>query len=883
MAYNPGRIAETYQLALETGQQEQPERGVSGFELEWNLLDQDLRPLTTVGTGPGRQGFVDFLRACCIPEWIRHHSQLEVFQWMIEWATRPYYHPKGAVYEGRLMEAVLINALHRVGRDYGQRLYGWHGNLLYLTKVGHHSIPDTWHVAKRRYLERCVDLYGESLSTAGIHTNLSLPESMLAWDFMHQPASERGNGQLEAYKNQVYITSARLLRAFAALFIATNASTPLDARTRDGDPVVVLTPYNSWRSLTFPNPPELDLPDLYRSHGEYLRQSYDLVRRGVRFGNNNWTPVRARSFAEPVEHLIQITSDQIEALNARRLYALGDSASVGSFVQEIEVENLLARINLPMSRVEVRTDDGGHPLEVDVANLVFKQLLLLRLYADPSFGRAFRYDREDIDRARRNEALAAREGLSAEIENPFTGKPVAMRDFLRWTLDELQPLAVALEVGDLLEPVREMAAGGPNSAERLRRRIRSELGESVIVPPDLLKELAEEREIQVQRDLETIVAELGTLGAEAGRLGEYLHRARDDVRAEPQAVIRFQPETRQLIEVAYPDKTAEVLDLTRQLVRIPSVSVGNRVRFDEIRRAGTFIFDYLNLRGLEVRFLDQEQYPAVLAGFPGQLQAPVMLAGHFDVVAPEPDDGQFEPRVEGDYLWGRGAADMKAVVATYLVWMKGLLAQGPPYPPVNLLLVANEERGEGEPLGTPFVLHKLAAESGYQPGIVIAGERTGERGDELWGMICPENRGVMRFEVVGKGARGHSAMTSSSQDLNERLFQAQLGLREILHRRLTLESPDGWRSQFRFPYVQAGTPGIYNITADHGVLGVEVRPIPQDDLQALERDRDGMQVEWGQLQLEQSVWATHDRIQEIARERLDLYTPPAETVVLVIK
>jgi acetylornithine deacetylase/succinyl-diaminopimelate desuccinylase-like protein len=27
-----------------------------------------------------------------------------------------------------------------------------------------------------------------------------------------------------------------------------------------------------------------------------------------------------------------------------------------------------------------------------------------------------------------------------------------------------------------------------------------------------------------------------------------------------------------------------------------------------------------------------------------------------------------------------------------------------------------------------------------------------------------------------------------------------------------------------------GTPGIYNVTADYGVLGVEVRPIPQDDV-----------------------------------------------------
>ena len=66
------------------------------------------------------------------------------------------------------------------------------------------------------------------------------------------------------------------------------------------DPFVVLTDFDSVRNLTFPNPSTLDIPGLYSSHADYLRLSYDLVRRGVRFGNNNWTPVRARSFAEPV-------------------------------------------------------------------------------------------------------------------------------------------------------------------------------------------------------------------------------------------------------------------------------------------------------------------------------------------------------------------------------------------------------------------------------------------------------------------------------------------------------------------------------------------------------------------------------------------------------
>ncbi|NIR28611.1 MAG: cell division protein FtsL [Gammaproteobacteria bacterium] len=52
-------------------------------------------------------------------------------------------------------------------------------------------------------------------------------------------------------------------------------------------------------------------------------------------------------------------------------------------------------------------------------------------------------------------------------------------------------------------------------------------------------------------------------------------------------------------------------------------------------------------------------------------------------------------------------------------------------------------------------------------------------------------------------------------------------------------------------------------------------------LQTLERERDAMQVERGQLQLEESTWATHDRIERVARERLGLVIPSSEETVLV--
>ena len=827
------KFPEKYFLALEQAAKEKPQGGLNGFEQEWNLLDEDLRPLLTVGAGPSKQSFVDYLRAECIPPWMKQFSQLEVFHWMVEWATRPYYNPRGAIYEARLMEAALINSLHCAGVNFGERLHYWHGNLLFLTEVGHHSIPGSWGIAKRRYLEKCVDLYRDTLATTGIHTNISLPDPLFAWDFMQLSPSERRNMHVDEFKSEFYITATRLLRAFASIFIATNASTPMHAQVKDGRAVVVLTELDSIRNLTFPNPPEIDLPDLYRSYNDYLQISYDLVRRGVRFGNNNWTPIRARSFSDPVERIISTTSDELTALYKRGLFAVGEATPPEEMALQIEKQNLMARINLPMGRVEIRTDEGGHSLDLDIANLTFKYLLMLHIYSDPQFARAFRYDREDITRARINENLAAKHGMRAEIENPLTAKPISMRDFLKWTLNQIKPLAEALNMWSDLTPLVEMSEGAHSTAEKIRARLVAsrELGSDNEVPMDLLKELHFEREAQVKSDVERIASDYGMIGDESSKIAEFLQRGRDSARQLQNAPIQFRSRAQAVIDVSYPDKTSEIVDLAQQLIRIPGVTACPDERLDEVQRAGSLVDDYLRNAGLDVKFFDGK-YPAVYATFPNASKDnPILLTGHFDVVEPEPDDSQFIPRVEGDYLWGRGSADMKTVVATYMVWMKDAMKAGAPYPNIALMLVGNEENGEAEAWGTPHLLKEL----NLTPALFIAGERTGEKGNELFGEICIENRGVMRFDVVARGAKGHSGVAGTG-DLSEKLIAARSALNEIFARYLTLKSADGWQSQAKFPFITVGTVGVYNVTAAEGTLGVEIRPIPQDDTTKLKEE-----------------------------------------------
>ncbi len=52
-------------------------------------------------------------------------------------------------------------------------------------------------------------------------------------------------------------------------------------------------------------------------------------------------------------------------------------------------------------------------------------------------------------------------------------------------------------------------------------------------------------------------------------------------------------------------------------------------------------------------------------------------------------------------------------------------------------------------------------------------------------------------------------------------------------------------------------------------------------LNALQQQRDAMNVEWGQLQLELSTWANQSRIEQIARRRLRMHNVDFDQVVMI--
>lgn len=53
--------------------------------------------------------------------------------------------------------------------------------------------------------------------------------------------------------------------------------------------------------------------------------------------------------------------------------------------------------------------------------------------------------------------------------------------------------------------------------------------------------------------------------------------------------------------------------------------------------------------------------------------------------------------------------------------------------------------------------------------------------------------------------------------------------------------------------------------------------------EALNRELDRLQTDWGRLQIEQGTYATHSRIEALVRQRLQLTVPNGDQLVVVVE
>ncbi len=164
------------------------------------------------------------------------------------------------------------------------------------------------------------------------------------------------------------------------------------------------------------------------------------------------------------------------------------------------------------------------------------------------------------------------------------------------------------------------------------------------------------------------------------------------------------------VRAVLPSVRADLEDL----VRIPSVWA-DPGRRDEVDRSARAVADLLTGAGFaDVRIVSEGGAPAVIASRPAPPGAPtVLLYAHHDV-QPEGDHSQwnsppFEPTERGGRLYGRGATDDKAGIATHLAVIR---AFGDELPVGVTVFVEGEEESGSPSLSRLLAAHKdeLAAD-----------------------------------------------------------------------------------------------------------------------------------------------------------------------------
>src|SRR5918999_4009001 len=134
-----------------------------------------------------------------------------------------------------------------------------------------------------------------------------------------------------------------------------------------------------------------------------------------------------------------------------------------------------------------------------------------------------------------------------------------------------------------------------------------------------------------------------------------------------------------------------------------------------MQSAAGFVKGWLEARDVEVTGTVHNGRP-VLAATVGPEGGPtVVLHGHLDVVPGREE--QFEPRIDGDRLYGRGAYDMKGGLAAMMCAFRDVSTQDRVR--VHFVCVADEESEEIDDRSSDMVV-----KAGYLGDFAITGEPT---------------------------------------------------------------------------------------------------------------------------------------------------------------
>src|SRR5215211_6910716 len=137
--------------------------------------------------------------------------------------------------------------------------------------------------------------------------------------------------------------------------------------------------------------------------------------------------------------------------------------------------------------------------------------------------------------------------------------------------------------------------------------------------------------------------------------------------------------------VACRSLTMEARALTEELIAYDTSTA------EGIRLCAGFVKGWLEARDIVARQIGVRDLPVTIAeAGPADATRTLLLHGHVDVVPGRPE--QFQPRLDGDRLYGRGAYDMKGALACLMLALADLRDQDRVR--VRLGIVPDEESEE---------------------------------------------------------------------------------------------------------------------------------------------------------------------------------------------
>jgi len=261
----------------------------------------------------------------------------------------------------------------------------------------------------------------------------------------------------------------------------------------------------------------------------------------------------------------------------------------------------------------------------------------------------------------------------------------------------------------------------------------------------------------------------------------------------------------------------DLLQRTAELVAVPSVSL------DEGRLADQVEAELRGVDGLQVERIDGNVVARTQLGRPLRL----VLAGHLDTV---PANGNATPTIDGDVLWGLGAADMKGGLAVMLEVAHTL---DDPAVDVTWIFYTGEEiSSTHNGLGHLFRDRpELVAGD-----VALLGEPTG-------GAIEAGCQGSMRVQATLRGRRAHTARPWMGRNAIHRAGRVLSVLDGYEARRPVLDGCE-FREALETVAIEGGVAG--NVVPDQVTLTINVRFAPDrtaDQAEAALRDLLGEAIE----------------------------------------